>query len=65
MVSCNYFETKEKKSISVYAGNPHYWEYNGEPILLLGGSGEDNMFNHPDKLADEQDYVNIRKLLLS
>ncbi len=24
--------------------HPQYWEYNGEPVLLLGGSDEDNLF---------------------
>ncbi len=25
-----------------------YWQYQGEPVLLLGGSDQDNLFNHPD-----------------
>jgi len=24
--------------------HPQYWEYNGEPVMLLGGSDEDNLF---------------------
>lgn len=31
--------------------NPHYWEYNGKQILLIGGSDEDNLFNNPGLLA--------------
>lgn len=27
---------------------PFYWQYNGEPILLIGGSVEDNLFQIPD-----------------
>ena len=27
--------------------NPFYWQYKGKPVLLLGGSGQDNLFNHP------------------
>ncbi len=27
--------------------NPFYWEYRGEPVLLLGATDEDNPFNHP------------------
>ncbi len=27
--------------------DPRYWQYGGEPVLLLGGSGQDNLFNHP------------------
>ncbi len=26
---------------------PQYWEYNGDPVLLLGGSDEDNLFQMP------------------
>ena len=26
---------------------PQYWEYNGKPVLLLGGSDEDNLFQLP------------------
>ncbi|MGQ9731332.1 MAG: hypothetical protein ACUVX8_08635, partial [Candidatus Zipacnadales bacterium] len=28
--------------------NPRYWEYKGEPVLLLGGSKDDNLFQIPD-----------------
>ena len=27
--------------------NPFYWTRRGRPVLLLGGSDEDNLFNHP------------------
>ncbi|MEX2347238.1 MAG: hypothetical protein WD604_16565 [Balneolaceae bacterium] len=33
--------------VQPYSENPRYWEYQGEPVLLLGGSAEDNLFNHP------------------
>ncbi len=33
--------------IAVSSENPHYWQYNGENVLLLGGSDEDNLFNNP------------------
>ena len=36
------------KRIEVYRSNPAYWQYGGEPILLLGGSREDNLFQIPD-----------------
>jgi len=35
-------------NISIYTKNPHYFTYNGKPVLLLGGSDEDNLFNHPE-----------------
>jgi hypothetical protein len=34
--------------IAPYAANPSYWQYRGAPVLLLGGSDQDNLFNHPD-----------------
>ena len=38
--------------IRPYAENPHYWQYKGQPVLLLGGSDQDNLFNHPDIAPD-------------
>jgi len=38
--------------IRPYYENSFYWEYNNKPILLLGGSQEDNLFNHPDLNPD-------------
>ncbi|MGB5230500.1 MAG: hypothetical protein WBN83_03145 [Desulfoprunum sp.] len=32
-----------------WAGNPWYWSYRGEPVLLLGGSDDDNLFQWPEK----------------
>jgi hypothetical protein len=34
--------------IQPYRGNACYWQYKGRPILLLGASDQDNLFNHPD-----------------
>jgi hypothetical protein len=28
--------------------NPRYWQYRGQPVLLLGGSKDDNLFQIPD-----------------
>ncbi len=36
------------KGIEIYPGNPYYWQYEGRPVLLLGGSVEDNLFQIPD-----------------
>ncbi|MBN1675960.1 MAG: hypothetical protein JXR37_33260 [Kiritimatiellae bacterium] len=30
--------------IEPYAGNPRYWQYRGEPALLVGGSDDENVF---------------------
>jgi hypothetical protein len=47
--------------IQPYSKNPFYWQYKGKPVLLLGGSGQDNLFNHPDGLmsgGDERGRAN-------
>lgn len=40
-----------EESIKPYKDNPYYWEYNGEPVLLLGGSKNDNLFQSPELKA--------------
>ena len=37
-----------KNRIGVCKGNPRYWQYKGRPVLLLGGSVEDNLFQIPN-----------------
>lgn len=37
-----------KSRITISSRYPRYWEYDGKPILLLGGSREDNLFQLPD-----------------
>lgn len=50
LVSCqqNDAESREDKRIKPWTEDPRYWQYKGEPILLLGGSDQDNLFNHPN-----------------
>lgn len=38
----------DKNRIQVYKENPQYWQHKSEPVLLLGGSVEDNLFQIPD-----------------
>ncbi len=38
--------------IRPYSENPYYWQYQGKPVLLLGGTDQDNLFNHPDLAPD-------------
>lgn len=33
--------------IQPWAKNPRYWQYKGRPVLLLGGSKDDNLFQRP------------------
>ena len=34
--------------IQPWSKNPRYWQYKGQPVLLLGGSKDDNLFQIPD-----------------
>ncbi len=34
--------------IKPYEENPRYWQYKGEPVLLLGGTKDDSLFQIPD-----------------
>ena len=43
--------------IRPYEGNPYFWQYKGEPVLLLGGSWQDNLFNHPVGLEEHLDLL--------
>jgi len=36
------------KRIDTCESNPAYWQYGGKPVLLLGGSKDDNLFQIPD-----------------
>jgi len=40
----NESENPGNDDIEPYAENPRYWQYKGEPVLLLGGSMDDNLF---------------------
>ena len=41
-------DLREANRIKPWPEDARYWQYNGEPILLLGGSDQDNLFNHPN-----------------
>ena len=41
-------ENREALRIKPWSGDPRYWQYKGEPIILLGGTDQDNPFNHPN-----------------
>ena len=42
------FTNYEQNRIKPYQENPRYWQYEGAPVLLIGGSREDNLFQIPD-----------------
>ncbi len=39
---------REEWRIQPWTEDNRYWQYKGEPIMLLGGSDQDNLFNHPN-----------------
>ena len=44
--------------IQPYTNNPSYWQYKNQPLLLLGGSSDDNIFQHlPPDLDLELDRL--------
>ncbi len=46
--SCAVKENLQPQVLNIYNENPFYWEYKEKPILLLGGTDQDNLFNHPN-----------------
>jgi len=42
----------QETGIKPYAENNRFWEYQGKPVLLLGASSNDNLFQNPD-VVDE------------
>ena len=52
------FQNINAEGIRPWPLNPWYWEYHGEPILLLGGSDDDNLFQWPkDRLIPQLDRI--------
>lgn len=45
--------------IQPYRANPRYWQYKGKPILLLGGSKDDNLFQIPDLHAHIDEIARV------
>lgn len=42
------FTVDESQAIQPWGQNPWYWQYRGKPVVLLGGSKDDNLFQIPD-----------------
>ena len=40
--------TPNADRIQPWPTDPRYWQYRGQPVLLIGGSREDNLFQIPD-----------------
>lgn len=39
----------KKPVIQPWIKNPWYWAYHGKPVMLMGGSDDDNLFQWPEK----------------
>src|SRR5680860_373333 len=51
-------ENSETNRIQPWAENPYYWKYKSEPVLLLGASSDDNLFQWPaEKLIPHLDSM--------
>lgn len=45
-------------AIRPWSENPWYWQYQGEPVFLAGGSDDDNLFQWPkEKLFEQLDLL--------
>jgi hypothetical protein len=49
------FPGDSKSGIMIYSENPFYWSYNKKPVLLIGGSAEDNVF----QIQDVQNHLDL------
>ena len=47
----------QRGSIRPHEDDPSYWQYGGDSVLLLGGSWQDNLFNHPERLREHLDLL--------
>jgi predicted SprT family Zn-dependent metalloprotease len=50
----------EAGRIEPYPNNPYYWQFKNKPVLLLGGTWQDNLFNHPAGLEKHLDLLAAR-----
>ncbi len=49
---------RNEDRIQPWTENPYYWQYKGEPVLLIGGSDDDNLFQWPaDRLRKQLDLL--------
>lgn len=43
-------QNPENNRIQPWSENPWYWQYKGEPVMLLGASSDDNLFQWPTEM---------------
>ncbi len=50
---------KKSQRIEFFEQNPYYWQYKETPLLLLGGSKKDNLFQIPDLREHLEEMVAV------
>lgn len=50
---------QNNKSIQPWSNNPSYWQYKGKPVLLLGASNDDNLFQEKDCLKQLDQLASV------
>ncbi len=60
-VSCseqqaNEYTSGTDNSLKPWTSNPKYWQYKGKPVLLLGATDNDNLYQSPD-MMDQLDLL--------
>jgi len=50
---------QNKISIQPWSKNPSYWQYEGKPVLLLGASNDDNLFQEKDCLKQLDQLASV------
>lgn len=53
------YSAADDNRIQPYKENPRYWQYEDKPVVLLGGTVDDNLFQHPqlEQLLDQLQSV--------
>jgi hypothetical protein len=53
-VNAKNYENELQNEIRLYSKNPWYWEYKGEPIMLIGASDRDNLWQWTGEVLTDQ-----------
>jgi hypothetical protein len=56
--SCTLLKKRVYEQIRPWNENPHYWQYKGKPVLLLGATDNDNLFQN-DNLKSHLDSLRM------
>ncbi|MGF1585582.1 MAG: hypothetical protein ACFCUM_09695 [Bacteroidales bacterium] len=51
-------QSYDQRRIQPYLQNQYFWQYDGRPVLLIGGSSDDNLFQI-ENLESELDLIRL------